>query len=631
MCGIAGKYSFNDSLSKEANFHLINNILEKLHHRGPDDKSIWQSEDEKITLGHKRLSILDLSIKGRQPMVSSSKRYVCAFNGEIYNFLELREKLIHKGVRFKSNSDTEVLLEMVDIFGLEKTLDQIDGMFAFAIWDCSKKEIYLCRDRAGKKPLYFCSNQNSVIFSSEIKGLKVTRKKSFSIDDEASLNFFALGYIPGFSTIYKEIKEVRPGHYLKISSGKISEHLYWNLNSIEDLPDITFKEAVDKTEEILKRSIKKRLNSDVPLGFFLSGGIDSGLIVAIASQMERDISTYTISFDDKDFDESLFSKKVSDKYNTNHVVLKSSIDPLSSIFDVAKNYDQPFGDPSAIPSLAICKEASKKVKVVLCGDGGDELFGGYRRSQAANLANKHPFLFSKKYSILINLLSLLSNGNSNYRSNFLKAERLLRGSGKNVLDMYLLWAANGFSLDSFKIKDEIFLKKNLSLSLLKNIPFFESKDIFNQFSNIDFLSQLPSSLLPKMDIASMSSSLEARSPFLDKELIEFSFSVPRKVKMKGNTSKPILRALGQKYLPKDIYKGSKKGFEIPLNKWLKGPLREILNDLADNRNSILFEIFDYSFIQDLLVNKKNIHTHSWANRTWLILMFLIWEQESYDL
>ena len=208
MCGIAGKYSFNDSLSKEADFHLINNILEKLHHRGPDDESIWQSEDKKITLGHKRLSILDLSIKGRQPMVSSSERYVCVFNGEIYNFLELRKKLIHKGVKFKSNSDTEVLLEMVDIFGLEKTLDQIDGMFAFAIWDCSKKEIYLCRDRAGKKPLYFFADQNSVIFSSDVISILILPIGSFgrdliTIELFSSISFFKFKITSVGSTIFR--------------------------------------------------------------------------------------------------------------------------------------------------------------------------------------------------------------------------------------------------------------------------------------------------------------------------------------------------------------------------------------------------------------------------------------------
>ena len=631
MCGIAGKYSFSSSFSKEDDYHLINRVLDELHHRGPDDKSIWQSDDSKIILGHKRLSILDLSIKGRQPMTSSSKRYVCVFNGEIYNFLELRKVLINKGINFKSNSDTEVLVEMLDIFGLEKTLSHIDGMYAFAIWDCLKKEIYLCRDRVGKKPLYYSCDKDSLSFASEIKGLMVGKKETFSVDDQSAINFFALGYIPGFSTIYKEIKEVKPGYYIKINAGKISEHLYWNLDSIEETSNITFNDAVNRTEEILKNAIRKRLNSDVPLGFFLSGGIDSGLIVAIASQMEKDISTYTVSFDEKDFDESFFSKKVSDKYDTNHHVLKSSIDPLSSTYDVAKNYDQPFGDPSAIPSLAVCKEASKKVKVVLCGDGGDELFGGYRRAQAVNLAGKHPFLFSKQYPVLTKLLNSFSNGNSDYRSNFSKAERLLSGSGKDTLDMYLLWAANGFSLNSFKNKDEIILKKNLNQNLLGKITSLEGKDIFNQFSQIDFFSQLPSSLLPKMDIASMSSSLEARSPFLDKDLIEFSFSIPRNIKMKGNASKPILRALGQKYLPKNIYKGQKKGFEIPLNSWLKGPLNAILNDLALNRNSILFEIFNYSDIQELLNNKKNIHTHSWSNKTWLVLMFLIWEQEFYNL
>ncbi len=631
MCGLAGKYTFKDNMSNgEDNYHLIQRMLKILNHRGPDDQSSWESEDRKVIFGHKRLSILDLSKNGRQPMISSSKRYVCVFNGEIYNFLQIREELKKLNINFKSSSDTEVLVEMLDFFGLDKTLNKIDGMFSIAIWDCHKEEMYLCRDRVGKKPLYYKHNNDSLIFSSEIKGFFVDKKKSLSINYESVINYFSLGYIPGFKTIFNEINEVKPGHYLSISSKGISEHLYWNLSAIDEISNLSFNDAVDQTEEILKSSIKKRLVSDVPLGFFLSGGIDSGLIVAMASEIERNISTFTISFEEKEFDESYLSKKVANQYNTNHYMLRASIDPLSSVYDVSRNYDQPFGDPSAIPSLAICKEASKKTKVVLCGDGGDELFGGYRRAQAANLASKYKRLFSFNSYILRKAIKPLSNLNSNYRNTFIKANKILEGTGKDIFERYLLWATNGFPLKAFKNRNSNIIRKSLESNLTEIIPDFKDKDILEQFFILDFSSQLPSSLLPKMDIASMSSSIEARSPFLDKELVEFAFSISKSVKMKGYKTKPILRALSKKYLPKKIYKGSKKGFEIPIYSWLEGPLKETLNDLALNNNSVLFDVFEFEQIQNLLSNKENLNVHSWSNKIWLVLMFLTWEKETYN-
>ena len=326
MCGIAGQVSFEGNQNIDDLRQQLKIMLATIAHRGPDDESIWVDENGLSALGHRRLSIIDVSERANQPMQSSCSRYICAFNGEIYNYIELRDYLISKGAIFKTESDTEVLVEMFAFLGVDETLRRIDGMFSISLWDRKNSSLYLIRDRVGKKPLYFYFLNNTLTFASEIKAIVSNKRESLNINLNSLSEFFKLGYIPGNETIYEEIKEVKPGHVLEFSSKGIKEKSYWSASFNQEI-EITYQDALQEVDRLLRLAIKKRLRSDVPLGFFLSGGIDSGLIVALASELSGSkLSTYTVSFEGSEFDESSSANLVAKKFNTNHQTLRAEID-----------------------------------------------------------------------------------------------------------------------------------------------------------------------------------------------------------------------------------------------------------------------------------------------------------------
>tara|TARA_B100000212_G_scaffold45845_1_gene29613 strand:+ start:30347 stop:32233 length:1887 start_codon:yes stop_codon:yes gene_type:complete len=626
MCGIAGQVSFEGNQNIDDLRRQVEIMLATIAHRGPDDESIWVDEIGQSALGHRRLSIIDVSDRANQPMHSSCSRYICAFNGEIYNYIELRDYLISKGVIFKTESDTEVLVETFALLGVDETLRRIDGMFSISLWDRKNSSLYLIRDRVGKKPLYFSFLKNNLTFASEIKAIVSNRREDLNINLNSLSEFFKLGYIPGNETIYEEIKEVKPGHVLEFSSNGIKEKSYWAASFNQEI-DITYEDALQEVDRLLRLAIKKRLRSDVPLGFFLSGGIDSGLIVALASELSvNKLSTYTVSFEGSEFDESSAANLVAKKFNTNHQTLRAEIELERDILYLVNQYDEPFGDSSAIATMAVCKEASKDLKVALSGDGGDEVFGGYRRAIAAKMAvslDRFGFMIP---SAAFTLLKSLSLGGGSYRNKFSFIKRFFSGFQEDSLKRYLIWAANGTGHADKEIFKTDFLKQQESVL---NQFLFHDQSIFQQITALDFNSQLPDALLVKMDIASMANSLEVRAPFLDKELIEFGMSLPMDLKIRNFQSKSLLRDLASSYLPKGIYSAPKKGFEIPLDAWLTNNLSSLVQDTFSSNDSIVYDIFKEDYVNSLPLNSNNLDLHQWSNQLWNMLMFRLWEEKVY--
>lgn len=554
MCGIFGTVHV-PSVDKE----LIKNIL---FHRGPDSQSDIKIDD--VFLYHFRLSILDLE-GGKQPM--QYKHLHIIWNGEIYNHQDLRVKY---NLDCKTSSDTETLLHLFDIKGLDM-LDDLEGMFAFAIYNEENKKLYLGRDRAGKKPIYYFNNNGHFIFSSELNAIHA--HCNLEVDDEAIIDYLEPTYFYKDATPYKHVKALDGGSYLIYDtvSKSFEVNKWWNISTYynQSCSD-TFEEVLEKTDTYLRAAIKRRVeSSDLEVASFLSGGIDSGLVTAIASEFNNSIKTFTVAFEGT-FDESGLAEQVAKKYKTDHTTIHISFDELENdIEDIILQYGQPFFDTSCIPSYYVAREAKKHVTVVLNGDGADELFGGYRRSV--------PFAkydFFKSSSLVKNMakgIHAILPVSNNKKSIYNYIYRLTDLASKDGLRAYL---ASTYDLYTG-------YEKEAFITLPKNTILKEDFDRINSSGNsglnkmleLDFIGPLFGDLLVKMDMATMHNSLEGRSPFLAKELLEYIPTINEEYKIKGRTTKYILRELSKKYLPQDIVGQPKRGFEIPLKDWVNGVLK----------------------------------------------------------
>jgi asparagine synthase (glutamine-hydrolysing) len=630
MCGIAGVLS-RLSANTERLSGQVKKMVQVLSHRGPDDQGIWADPTGRIILGHCRLAIIDLTPEGHQPMVSSCGRYVISLNGEIYDFLELRKELKELGTQFRGHSDTEVLLEAVSRLGIRRTLDKVVGMFAFALWDNAEDRLILARDRAGKKPLYYFRNHDSVYFASELKALKTLDNINFPVDYESIYQYLTFGYVPAPRTIYENVSEIPAGHYMVIDSNhKVEFKSYWKV-AWGKKRQITFEQTVEEADHLLNEAVKIRLRADVPVGCFLSGGIDSGLLAAMASrQMDSPLKTFTVSFSDGAFDESPFADLVAKRYGTDHHVITLSPNLEDVLPKVVKAYDEPFADASAIPSYCISEEASKHIKVVLNGEGGDELFGGYRRHVAVKLYSHFRKLFEimpeKFWSAVVESLPQPRS----FRSRYAFLHRFLRGIDGNPFNQYIAWCVDGF--------DEIEkggLYKHSTNGYASSIDLLTSKfSNLNQmhpldhFMAMDFLLNMHDDMLVKMDIATMAHSLEGRNPFLDHRIIEWATNLPVEIKMKGTKTKPILRELAKRYLPIEIVNAPKRGFEIPLISWLRKDLFHMVHDICLSPNGIVLDLFNRNYVESLLNEKTDLDPDRWSRRVWTLFMLGMWENES---
>ena len=639
MCGIVGFIDSSHSFSEQKNIIFEMNSI--LHHRGPDDKGTWTHEKGLIAIGHTRLSILDLSSLGRQPMMSKSRKLVITYNGEIYNFNDLKKELIELGHNFKTQTDTEVLLVSIEVWGLEIALRKFKGMFAFAIWDEENKTLSLVRDRFGEKPLYYGWQKNTFMFSSEIKALKKHPSWEGNIDRQALGYYFKYSYVPTPLSIYIGIKKLSPGSIVSIqktSSGwmQLDEVEWWSLDKDIKKSNCSYSENLSSLEKLLDNTINDQKISDVPLGAFLSGGIDSSLIVSLMQKNSMNpIKTFTIGFEEKDYDESTYAKKISNHLGTDHYEhILSSKELLDIIPLIPSLYDEPFADSSQIPTYLISKLAKKTVSVCLSGDAGDELFMGYNRyvwaPKILKFIQKNPNVFNK---LIFNLLkktpiSLLNTSYKSLSSFFSKEYHFSTPIDK----LEKLMRVFRFSSE-FEIYDDLISTgKNKDMSIGFND--YAYNDRMNKFKSngnyfeermaiTDIKNYLTDDILVKVDRAAMANGLETRIPFLDHEIAEFALSLPLQSKIQNGTSKKILKDILFKYIPKELLDRPKSGFGIPIDTWLRGPLKDWTNDTLNetrikNDGYLNFESINNTLDQHMNKNSNRQH------EIWNLLIFQNW-------
>ena len=611
MCGIAG--SVNSGYSYE-------NVINTLGHRGPDEHDSYQYNN--VNFFHLRLSILDIAC-GKQPMHLNDK-YTIIFNGEIYNHAALRKQFDLTG---KTSSDTETLLLLYDRFGTE-FLQHLDGMFAFAIHDKVKNQLFIARDRAGEKPFYYYFDHKKLVFASELNCLKTMI--SLEIEEANFYQYLRLGSFYRQFTPYKNVTELRAGSFLIVGCNSLSvdETRWWNINDYYQKENQdSLQESLQKVDSLLHFSVQRRLeSSDLEVGCFLSGGIDSGLVTAIASEYNNRLKTFTVSFDGE-YDEAPLAKLVAEKYKTQHTEIRVSFQNLRNDLEhILSNYGEPFFDSSAIPSYYVSNEAKKYVTVILNGDGADELFGGYRRyvpfaqydffkknllvkKVSALFKNTLPAANSKKslYNYLYRLVSLASHSDL----------EIYLSAGVDIFEDYQQYIIDpGFDYLE-EVKKDFDKIAGSKLSGLKKIM------------NLDFDTNLFDDLLVKIDIATMANSQEGRSAFLSKELLEYAPSLPDNYKIKGKTTKFILRQLAVKYLPEILINQPKRGFEVPLKKWIDNELKEFVFDYLSPGNNFYKNFIHQKFVHDLLDRKIKISDEKRAKILWTLLSLEIWYKKVY--
>ncbi|MBX7148134.1 asparagine synthase (glutamine-hydrolyzing) [bacterium] len=627
MCGIAGIYL---NSPKEAAFLLekVSSIVSAISHRGPDGHGTWADAQGQLVLGHARLAIIDLSKDGKQPMLSQSGNFVLTFNGEIYNYVELREELAGMGVQFRGTSDTEVLLEAMERWGIEKTLKRARGMFAVALWDIKKKILWLGRDRVGKKPLYVYQDHQCLVFASEIKGILKYPDISVNLSSQALSDYLTLGFVVGPQTIYKEITEINPGTLVCFKENfTVREEInYWSFPN-EASRILSPQEIEKETERLLNEAIKLRLRADVPVGVFLSGGIDSGLITAMAAlQSSQPLQTFTVSFGNSSFDESHLASLVAERYHTQHREIRLDPDLRDLLPQIVRTYDEPFADPSAVPTYAISQEASRYVKVVLNGEGSDELFGGYRRTYAMRWLQKIQFILQLLPQGSLGGLAKILPQPQGFRNAYSFFHRFIRAAQADAQTRYLLWSSDGFDEEekAFLGKNSFHNQLSTREVLSERLSDYSSLPPLAQFMAFDFLVGMADCLLPKIDMATMAHGLEGRSPFLDQELVYWVAGLDKRNLLSGGDTKPVLRSIAKRYLPDGIVSAPKRGFEMPLVRWMKEDLYDMARDTCLSQNSILFDMFDRDQVSALVNRQTSLDDERWAKRLWTFFMLASW-------
>lgn len=574
MCGL-----FGHLVACKEDLEFSRESLHVLSHRGPDQFGEWV--DDRVYLGHRRLSILDLTENGKQPMCSDDKVILTA-NGEIYNFKELRAEL-EKECTFTSESDSEVLLHGYQVWGIKKLLDKIDGMYSFVIYDREKSKLYLARDRVGIKPLYYSTVNNRIAWSSELKSLEVFYgKEDLDVDNTSLYDFLTYRYIPAPKTLYKNIFKLEPSHYLEIdvTDNTIKKEQYWRLEVSEH--SVSIESASARLKELIRESVEEQMVSDVPVGVFLSGGMDSSVVAAEASDMVDKVSTYSIGFDVKSHNETEYARLVAASFRTNHNERILDESATADMYEKMRDwYDEPFSDTSAYSTYLVSKFAKEEVTVVLTGDGGDELFGGYKWYRA----------FSRMRPIHVRLPKVIKSfilkfKVSHKRSLFSRFVNRLRYSVLNDYELHT-------KLMSGLLKEEkIYYAKKLNIPGDYDDYWYYRKHyrtdlpLLTRLQYLDFHTYLPDGILTKVDRVSMAVSLEARVPLLSKAIIEYVFSIPENVRYSGDELKGLMKYAYKNILPDEIISRSKKGFDIPTGKWntlfnkdLFSTQEQILNDL----------------------------------------------------
>ncbi len=619
MCGISGIYKFNEINDKD----IVNlkASIKKIEKRGPDNSGFFN--DNIVALGHSRLSVIDISKNANQPMTDASNRYVIVYNGEFYNYNTERKKLESK-YQFKSQSDTEVLLYMFIEYGAD-FINKVNGCFAIAIYDKQQNLLFLARDRMGIKPLYVYNDVDKIIFASEIKALlefDIPRE----IDNTSLYNYFQFNYIPGPQTIFKNINKLTPGSYILISQEKFTKNRYYSVPENSINTKIIYQDTQEKLIELINESVKSRLVSDVPIGAFLSGGIDSSIITATASKFTNNLNTFSIGYADEPFfDETKYAELVAKKFKTNHTTFKlTNADLLNNLFNVFDTLDEPFADSSALVVYILSKLTKQKATVALSGDGADEIFSGYNK----HFAHYNATLNSSKNSLIKNTGfiwdTLPKSRNGKIFNQIRKIQKYNKGLKLNDKERYWAWATIKSEEQTQNLLKTQVNQKDYSRRKHEITEFITSGD-FNQILYADTHLVLQNDMLTKVDLMSMANSLEVRTPFLDHNIVNFAFSLPVNYKIDKNIKKKILQDAYKNILPKELYNRPKHGFEVPLLKWLKADLypiilEDLLNkDLIENQN-----IFNYKEIQNIVNKLKSGNPNDAPAEIWALIIFQNW-------
>ena len=645
MCGLAGFLGKTRPII-ELERDLLN-MGKVMEHRGPDDSGIWHRQDEhSIGLVHRRLSILDLSKAGHQPMISGNKRYVVSYNGEIYNHLELR-KIIDKRTNsryiWRGYSDTETLLAFLEIFGVEDTLNHLVGMFAFALWDCKSNSLILARDRLGEKPLYYGLQNDTLIFGSDLNSLKQHPDFKGNINRDAIALLMRYGYIPAPSSIYTGIYKLPPGSYIEFGSPEIltEPKYYWQLSSATDNKKFKknpheYEHALKKLDNLLGEAVEGQMISDVPVGAFLSGGIDSTTITALAqSRSANQIKTFTIGFDEELYNEAKHAKKIAKYLGTDHTELYvTPKDALDVICNIPKIYSEPFADPSQIPTFLVSKMTKDHVTVALSGDAGDEAFSGYNRyiltDQYWRKLNSMPHGMRK---ILSSGIEKVSPDQLNklllYAQKLLPTKYQQTNIGEKLHKASIALKARTPDelyqsiVSRWQYPEELVIGTNQQKTLISNTIRPDENDIIHKMMEIDTMTYLPDDILCKVDRASMSVGLETRSPFLDHRVVEFAWGLPLEYKINNGIGKAILRDVLYKYVPRELLDRPKMGFGVPVSDWLRGPLKEWGEDLL-KEDKLRADGFFYVDVVKKKWTEHQLGIRNWQYQLWPILMFQLW-------
>jgi len=623
MCGITGIVQFNrDKAIAPA---VLKNMCDSIYHRGPDDDGLYMSRN--VGLGFRRLSIIDLST-GHQPLSNQNDSVYIVFNGEIYNYLEQRQKLIQKGYIFKTTTDTEVILHLYEEYGVH-CLQYLRGMFAFAIWDSNKQQLFCARDRFGIKPFYYYSDQEKFVFGSEIKAILKSNDIDKTISIDALDSYFAFGYITSDLSIYKNIKKLQPAHYLLLSlkdKPVIEINRYWEIHFDPDYSksENRWKEEI---EACFSETVKLHMISDVPLGAFLSGGIDSSSVVAMmAKNSDRPVKTFSIGFNEQKFNELKYARELANKYGCEHheqIVEPESIGLLSKLVSA---YDEPFADSSAIPTYYVSQLARKHVTVALSGDGGDELFAGYTGYTK----------FKKIRSFPLNFRGSIANkviwGN---------IHNLIPHSTKGKGLMYFLSQPKEYAFayqtswteqersELFGHSDE---NRNKLATELFKVGILQNKKNHDFISNLQYLDMktyMVDDILTKVDRASMMNSLEVRVPILDHKFAELTFKIPSELKLKRNEKKYILKKAMENYLPQSILSHPKQGFGVPLSLWFKGDLKEFVNDTLLSQHALISNYLDTNYVKKIVLEDRK-GKRDFNSKIWSLIIFEEWLKQNFQ-
>jgi asparagine synthase (glutamine-hydrolysing) len=645
MCGITGFLSPAGFPFVEANATLAN-MRDRLHHRGPDDAGSWLDAEAGIALGHRRLSILDLSLAGHQPMVSGSGRYVLAFNGEIYNHLEIRQQLDAAGkVSWRGHSDTESLLVAIQCWGLERTLKALVGMFAIALWDQEKRTLSLARDRMGEKPLYYGWQGDKFLFGSELKALRAHPAFESEIDRDVLPLYLRHGYIPAPWSVWRGIRKLTPGTWITVrASDRNSESVpqsYWSfyeaaLQGQADLFAGSDQEAIDALEATLKQAVAGQMVADVPLGAFLSGGIDSSVVVGLMqAQSSQRVKTFTIGFAEAGYNEAVQAKAVAAHLGTDHTEIYVTADQTREVIPrLSQMYDEPFGDSSAIPTSLVSQLARQHVTISLSGDGGDELFGGYGRyfnaKAEANWKSGRSipgFARSMAASALRSKAPVYANAALHQLSEFIG-----RPIGKSVAARCKLMAAlmqSATHSEYYRVMTSQWNPVPVVKSAVA-LDYGLATQQMNAFQNPveqmmaqDSVTYLPDDILVKVDRAGMAVSLENRVPMLDHRVVELAWRIPHRLKVRDGQGKWLLRQVLYRHVPQELIDRPKMGFGAPVDQWLRGPLREWGEELLGKQRLEEEGYLDATAVQD----RWNDHLrgrHNWRDSLWLVLMWQAW-------